>query len=99
MQSTDIQTNPAPESSRAGAKFIEYTLPAVWACALVDGDRSGLTDDDDRELGEWLAVNGQDLPMFYCVGVSGCAAWQHEHDATNGGVRAADCLEFTFQIQ
>ncbi len=31
-----------------------YTLPTYWASALVNDDRSSLSDEDEQELDEWL---------------------------------------------
>lgn len=30
------------------------TLPVYWACALMYGDYSGLTDNDEVQLNDWL---------------------------------------------
>lgn len=59
-----------------------YTLPARWASALVNGDRSGLDGDDDRMLEEWMARN--DYPE--CVAVYRGDPWfAHSNDAHNMG--------------
>jgi hypothetical protein len=34
-----------------------FTAPAHWASALINGDRSGMTDEDERELDEYLEAN------------------------------------------
>lgn len=38
-------------------KVEQIKLPAHWASALVNGDRSGMTDEDEVELDEYLACN------------------------------------------
>ncbi len=35
-------------------KTKNYTLPAAWASALVNGDTSGLDPDEKAELAAWL---------------------------------------------
>jgi hypothetical protein len=44
----------------------EYTLPAPWACWLINGDLSGLSDEDIAEVDAWMADN--DYPHFCDVG-------------------------------
>lgn len=37
---------------------IEYhSMPAHWASALINGDRSGMSDEDEAELDNYLEVN------------------------------------------
>ena len=36
----------------------EYRAPSHWASALVNGDRSGLTDAEERDLDAWTATLG-----------------------------------------
>jgi hypothetical protein len=38
-------------------KVEQIKLPAHWASALVNGDRSGMTDEDEAELDNYLAEN------------------------------------------
>ena len=32
----------------------EYVLPAYWASYLINGDASGLEDDEQAEIDQWL---------------------------------------------
>jgi hypothetical protein len=34
--------------------IIDYELPSHWATAIVNGDFSGLDEDEERQLNEWL---------------------------------------------
>lgn len=72
---------------------ITYTLPEHWACALINDDATGLSDDEHEQLNEWL----QDYKPGSCLGVSDSPEFRHHHDATDAGVLACDCLTFTFE--
>ena len=71
-------------------KFNTYILPAHWASALINGDVTGMTDGEERELEQWLDLA---LPGW-CIGCSEEAFFSHTNDADT---LAGDCLEFTFQ--
>ena len=68
-----------------------YTLPAYWAPALINGDYSGLTDEEAAEIDQWLT----DQPEGWAVDVSEETFFAWSNDANNMG---ADCAEFTFII-
>ena len=70
--------------------FTVYTLPAHWACALVNDDRTGLDDAEEFALDEWLESEAPG----YCVGASDTPEFCRSNDA---GTLAGDCLDFTFQ--
>lgn len=69
-----------------------YWLPAHWASALVNGDFTGLEEDDEEQLMRVIA--GEDLPDP--VSVSESPEFRKYHDAQPYGVLACDCLEYTF---
>lgn len=71
-------------------KFVEYTLPAHWASALINSDTSGMTDEEEQELNEWL----EDEKPGYCVGCSDESFFTWRNDATQLG---GECLTYTFQ--
>ncbi|WP_187648721.1 hypothetical protein [Nitrosophilus labii] len=75
-------------------EIIEYTLPANWASALINDDYTGLEDEEEKQLldflektveergyGHWSLNDNE--PLFYKF-----------HDARPYGVLAADCLKF-----
>jgi hypothetical protein len=68
----------------------EYTLPAHWASALINGDTSGMEDAEEREMDAWLA---HEKPGW-CVGCTEEAEFCWSNDA---GTLGGDCLTFTFQ--
>lgn len=68
------------------------TLPSHWASALINGDRSGMSDEDEKELDRVLELNPQWNMPVDCEDVGFC--WRH--DASDFGVLAGDCCEFTY---
>ena len=69
-----------------------YTLPAYWAPAVINGDYSGLTLDEECEVNDWL---NEHIPYDCSASVSSETFFAHRNDANNMG---ADCAEFTFTI-
>jgi len=76
----------------AKIKTVTYTLPAFWACPLINDDESGLEDSESAELAAWL----ENEKPGACVGVSETPFFTAWHDA-QGFALAGDCLEFIFQ--
>ena len=35
-------------------EVIRYRLPIYWACALINGDYTGLSDEEEREINNFL---------------------------------------------
>jgi len=73
---------------------ITYILPAHWASALVNGDESGLSDEESEALEAWLTHENAGS----CFDVSFVPFFSSTHDA-RFYVLACDCLEFTFAKQ
>jgi hypothetical protein len=69
-----------------------YTLPAHWAPALVNGDFTGMEDDDEEAL--MRVVAGENLPDP--LSVNDEPEFVKYHDAQPYGVLACDCLVYTF---
>jgi hypothetical protein len=65
-----------------------YILPAYWASYLINGDASGLEEEDQRACDAWLARN----PGGSCVDC-GESYFSHRNDA---GTLAGDVAEYTF---
>lgn len=67
-------------------------LPSHWASALINGDRTGLTDEDEAVLDRVLELNPEwSLP----VSCEDAGFWIF-HDAAPYGVLACDCQTYTF---
>lgn len=69
----------------------DYTLPAHWAGYLINGDATGLSDEEQAECDAWLA---RERPG-YCVGENGEPEFARANDANSLG---CDVVVFTFQI-
>lgn len=73
-------------------KTTTYKLPAHWASVLINGDASGLSDDEDQALAQWL----NDVKPGYCLDCNDEPEFTPWHDAREYAL-AGDCLTFTFQ--
>lgn len=71
------------------------TLPSHWASALINGDRSGLTEEDEAELDLVLELNPEWHMPVGCEDAGFC--WRH--DASAYGVLACDCCEYTYLME
>jgi hypothetical protein len=73
-----------------------YILPAHWAPALVNGDYSGLFDDDDIAIDSWFAATFPHGAL--CVDVSDSGEdFRRYHDASAYAL-ACNCAEYTFDV-
>ena len=72
-------------------KTEEFKLPTWWASYLINGDASGLTDDEQAEIDNWCEVH----TAGPCLDVA-----DDEDFTTRGddGWLGADRATFTFQI-
>ena len=75
-------------------KTISLDLPSFWASALINGDESGLEDEEQEQLDAWT----KDNQNLYCIDVSEETFFSKYHDAAEYGVLACDCANFTFQV-
>jgi hypothetical protein len=76
---------------------IEYTLPEHWACALINGDYSGLDDEESELVDLWLESTSEErgeghweIPEFELAGFT------NDHDASPV-VLACNCLDIVWQ--
>jgi hypothetical protein len=77
-------------------KTIKLTLPEFWASALINGDFSGLEDDEANELECWQSFASTEN-IGHCVDVGQEKSFIQYHDAS-AYVLACDCLEYTFEV-
>lgn len=68
-----------------------YILPSCYASALINGDYSGLEDEDAEILDEWILR----VDPGHCVGCSTEAYFTHGHALNRN--QGADVLEFYFR--
>lgn len=72
-------------------KTVIYTLPAFWACPLINGDESGLTEKESEALQAWQESEA----VGACVGVSENPFFDAFHNARDF-VLPCECLDFEF---
>lgn len=65
-----------------------HTLPIYWASYLINGDSSGMDENEIKEIDAYLSK----YPHHYCIGVQECG-FQWRNDANNLG---AECGDFVF---
>jgi hypothetical protein len=73
-----------------------FILPSHWACALVNGDFSGLEDNEAEDLEAWQS-EASAAGFGFCVDVSAESFFCTGNDA-RAFVLPCDCLEFTFEV-
>jgi hypothetical protein len=70
-------------------EVIRYRLPAYWACALINGDYTGLSDEEEREIKNFLEqVKGGPVDVDWET-----EGFYRYNDANN---IAGDCADFIF---
>lgn len=72
-------------------KTEEFLLPAHWASYLINGDASGMTDEEEAEVQEWEVAHAPGP----CIGVADTAEFSLLGDDGLGGVERTT---FTFQV-
>lgn len=81
--------------TKSGIIVATYTMPSYLACALINGDQTNLSDDEQEYLGDWLAEKTEEHGgLFHCVGVEDYG-YCHTHDYDNMG---ANCGVFSFHV-
>lgn len=69
-----------------------YTLPAHWACSLINGDDSGLDDGETLEILDWLKGHPW---LGECLDMQNEQEFSWENDANDLGGSTAD---FVFPV-
>lgn len=77
-------------AKKKGTKLniVKYVLPAYWASALINGDYSGLDDDDAKMLDAWLK---REKPGFAVD-----AEDEHFAHRNDAGTLPGDVMTYTF---
>lgn len=70
---------------------IKYLLPVYWACALINDNHTGLTEEDEKEIDNFLET-AQGSPVSVDFETEGF--YRHNDAGTLQGY----CAEFTFLI-
>lgn len=69
---------------------ITYRLPAEYVCALVNDDYSGLSDEDEKELNEWI----ERVKPGHCCAPDGEPFLANGHAINR--YQMADCYDVVF---
>ncbi len=75
-----------------------FELPAHWASPLINGDISGLSIKECRQLDAFEAKMLKKYGSCHAVDCSDEPYFMKYHDASMFGVLACDVLEFTFDV-
>jgi hypothetical protein len=78
-------------------KTIKLTLPEFWASALINGDYSGLEDDEVQELEQWLSW-AKDQNYGFCLDVNTDERFFLQYHDASAYVLACECLEYIFEV-
>jgi hypothetical protein len=70
-------------------EVLEYTLPGYLACYLISGDTDSITEEERREVDEYLKEQG-----VYIVGVEEDSSFRRSNDLNNIG---ASCSTYIAQ--
>jgi hypothetical protein len=77
---------------------IDLLLPSHWACALINGDLSGLDEEDDKSFEAFVDDMLKEYGSCRCISCGDDPDFRRWHDAVAYGVLACDVDIFTFDI-
>lgn len=75
-----------------------FELPAFWASALINGDTSGLSDNDEQALDDFAEFMLAEYGSCWALDCSEEPSFMRWHDAARFGVLACDVLTFSFDV-
>lgn len=58
-------------------EVIRYRLPVYWACALINGDYTGLSDEEEREINNFLE-QAEGYPVDVDLETEGFYRWDQK---------------------
>lgn len=81
-------------------KLETFELPTFWASALINGDTSGLSDEDEKALDAFTDWMVKEYGSCHCLDVQGDGDnFRWRHDATSFGVLACNVADFVFDVE
>jgi hypothetical protein len=70
-------------------ELIIYRLPVYWACALINGDYTGLSDEEEREINNFLKqAEGSPVDVDWET--------QGFYRCNDAGTLPGECADFIF---
>jgi hypothetical protein len=81
-------------------KTLNFILPSCFACALINADYSGLSDNDIKLLDNFEAENIKQYNIFYCINADVENIYFSPFNDLSGMKNiGADVCNFTFVIE
>ena len=77
---------------------IDLLLPSHWACALINGDLSGMDDDELGGFERFVSDMVKEHGSCRCISCADDPDFRRWHDAVAYDVLACDVDTFTFDI-
>jgi hypothetical protein len=74
-------------------KSFSATAPSAWASYLINGDASGIDEDDVKQADAWIEREGLGMPVS-CED----AGFTWRHDAYEECPLGSDCQEYFFLV-
>lgn len=74
----------------------EYILPQAWACAIINNDYTGMSEEDTKALNTFLALNGLSCTTASTDSFEG---FVRQHDAFDLMPLAAECNKYQFLVE
>lgn len=78
-------------------KSFTVTAPSYWASYYINGDASGLEDDELKAADAFFDYLAKDVPNLSCTDAED-AGFVRYHDACDFYPYAADCSTYTFLV-
>lgn len=75
---------------------IKLTIPSQFLSALINGDESGLSDNDSDALNLFVDDMLKQFKCFHAIDTTDEAGFVTYHDMRSYGVLASDCETVTF---
>lgn len=73
-------------------------LPIHWAVALINGDETGLSDEEFNQFDKFCESMSDNYRSWHCLSVSEDEQFMRWHDAEWFGVGACQVADFTFVV-
>ena len=81
-------------------KTIDFILPSYYASAFVNGDYSGLSDEEEEMISDFINANITKYGRFYCIDVDVDNTYFARHnDLTGMSHLGSDVCRYTFDIE
>ena len=83
------------KAKKYNVETIDYILPTYWAPYLINDDPSGLSDEEQQEVDDFVAREGKNYKMFIATGDIEDLGFRKRNDANNLG---GDVSRYTFVV-